>query len=126
LRSIEDRAQKDLLIEILTSEGHWKEAAALLPESGPRRAELTERLALAMADSEPEHAIRLLFDLANLHARSGTRAGYSQSVRALLGANTIVSNQSGKKEFDSLLQKFKIAHRRKTRLLTGLVENGID
>jgi hypothetical protein len=124
LRSLETKADKSLLIEILTAEGKWEEAAALLPESGFRRAELTESLARAVSDEEPEQAIELLFDLAALHAGSPT--GYSRAIQAVLAAQTVAESQSIQSAFAFLLQKFKIDHRRKSKLLRVLVENGID
>lgn len=115
----------DLKVEILLSEAQWEAAAALLPESGARRAELTETLARAVADILPDRALELLFDLATLHAHTTTRAGYYHAVRALLAAQTVAFNQSQSSKFADLLQQFRITHHRKTKLLSALSENGI-
>jgi hypothetical protein len=118
-------APPDMKVEILIAENQWKSAAALLPESGMRRAELTETLARALIDVQPERAIEHLFDLADLHARIGTRAGYYQAARALLAAQTVAFSQHESLKFASLLQQFRITHHRKSKLLSSLAESGI-
>jgi uncharacterized Zn finger protein len=116
----------DLRVEILIDEEQWEVAAALLPKSGVRRAELTETLARTLSDTHPKRAIELLFELATLHAQQGTRAGYAQAVRALLAAQTVAFSQSETLEFASLLQRFRISHHRKHKLLSSLAESGIE
>lgn len=126
LDALRNEARADLQVEILMVEEQWEAAAALLPNSGARRAELTERLARALSDTHPRRAIELLFELATFHAQTGTRAGYAQAVRAIIAAQTVAFSQSGTLEFASLLQQFRITHHRKSKLLSALTESGLE
>lgn len=124
--SLEHQGTFDLLVEALMEEEAWHSAAALLPLVGPRRDELTERLARAMAASAPAEALQLLFDLAELRAEGRSRPAYVQSAQAILGAESLADVSGQRALYEARLRAFLESHRRLPALHDELAKKGVQ
>ncbi|MGH2542498.1 MAG: hypothetical protein ACRD6I_13920, partial [Candidatus Acidiferrales bacterium] len=114
--ALEHRGEHVLLIEILLDEEMWDSAAALLPLADARRDELTEVAALGMAAHQPDEAIHLLFDLAELRAEGKSRLAYTHAAQALLAARNLAEATGNEALFAAQLQLFLDANTRRPAL----------
>lgn len=123
--ALEHTGQMALLVEILMDEEDWHGAAALLPAAGPRRAELTEAVARGMAETFPQDALYLLFDLADLHADGRSRPAYAQAAHALLAARSLAWATNLEPLFTNRLHAFLDSHARRPALRDEIARTGL-
>jgi hypothetical protein len=123
--ALEHRGEVALLVEVLMDEDEWQSAAALLPVTGARREELTAAVAEGMADAQPDDAIHLLFDLADLRADEKSRPAYARAANALLAAQSLAEATHLETVFAARLHDFLDSHSRQSALKEELAKQEI-
>ncbi len=124
--ALEHRGEVALLVEVLMDEEEWQSAAALLPLAGARREELTAAVAHGLAAGQPDDAIHLLFDLADLRADEKTRPAYARAAHALLAAQSLAGATNHETIFAARLHDFLQNHSRQSALKEELARQEIS
>lgn len=123
--ALEHRGEVPLLVEVFMDEDEWQSAAALLPVTGLRREELTAAVAEGMAAAQPDDAIHLLFDLADLRADEKSRPAYARAANALLAAQSLAEATHLEPVFAARLHDFLDNHSRQSALKEELARQEI-